>query len=159
MLKAVCVVCKELVRVASQKLVTVQWVEIQTGSLCSLQFHSDCYVRWYKQTAAQAQRQLEGAQSGPPRRLAALPAPREGVPTGVAGDFLTQEEKRALALLRRKVRTRRAALQGRRPAQPKPPVDERRRRGAGRPVDVADSPSGSPGEPPETSPAPKDGGA
>lgn len=110
MLKAVCAVCKETVRVTAHKLITVQWVDAQSGGLCALHFHSDCYFRWYQQTAAEAQRRLGTPQSAPRSHPAALPAPREGAPPPAGESLLTEEEKRALLRLRRRARLRHEAL-------------------------------------------------
>src|SRR5688572_11952557 len=48
---ATCVLCQERVNLLAQKLVSVQWVDPKSGALLSLSFHSDCYVRWYRETA------------------------------------------------------------------------------------------------------------
>ena len=70
---ATCVVCQERVNLLQQKLVTTQWVDGRSGAMLSLTFHSDCYVRWYHQTAQGA------SKTGPARKAeapqAALPAP------------------------------------------------------------------------------------
>ena len=48
---ATCALCQERVNLLTQKLVSVQWVDAKSGALLSLAFHSDCYVRWYRETA------------------------------------------------------------------------------------------------------------
>lgn len=51
MQSAICVLCQERVNLLTQKLVSVQWIESETGTLLTLPFHSDCYARWYRETA------------------------------------------------------------------------------------------------------------
>lgn len=80
---ATCVVCQERVSLLAQKLVTVQWVDGKSGTLLSLAFHSDCYVRWYGETSRGAQKaQPENA----PKREAPLATlkPRGPAPTAPA---------------------------------------------------------------------------
>ena len=66
---ATCVLCQERVNLLTHKLVSVQWIESKSGALLSLSFHSDCYVRWYRETARAPQRD---AATPPPRREAPL---------------------------------------------------------------------------------------
>ncbi len=79
-----CALCDTRVNLATQKLVTVQWVDADDGTLCSLNFHHDCYHRWSLQMADMSRRE---------RRQLAAPKSSEKP--------LTEEELRRLEFYRR----------------------------------------------------------
>jgi hypothetical protein len=87
---ATCVVCQERVNLHQQKLVTTQWVDARSGTLLSLTFHSDCYVRWYHQTAQGTAKQGQAPRtpraSLPAPSPAAQPAPGQGEPALPQGE-------------------------------------------------------------------------
>lgn len=74
---ATCALCQERVNLLAQKLVSVQWVEPKSGALLALQFHSDCYVRWYRETARASQPESRARAAplttSPPKPQALLP--------------------------------------------------------------------------------------
>ena len=70
---ATCVLCQERINLLTQKLVSVQWVESKSGALLSLTFHTDCYVRWYRENARSSQREL--TPDTPPRETPLTTSP------------------------------------------------------------------------------------
>ena len=102
---ATCVLCQERINLLAQKLVTVQWVDSKSGALLSLTFHSDCYVRWYRETARSQQR--ESAQTETPKRETPLttapPKVRPLLPNADSPEkHLSPDELKRLARLRGK---------------------------------------------------------
>ena len=99
---ASCVVCQERVNLLAQKLVTVQWVDGKSGTLLSLTFHSDCYVKWYGETSRGAQKGQSDAQAKKDAPLAPL-QPRgaaQATPAEVPERILTPDELKRLEQLR-----------------------------------------------------------
>ena len=82
---ATCVLCQERVNLLTHKLVSVQWVEPKSGALLSLSFHSDCYVRWYRETARSTQRESTPATESP-RKEGPLTTPAPARPLLPSGD-------------------------------------------------------------------------
>jgi hypothetical protein len=114
---ATCVMCQERVNLLAQKLVSVQWIESKTGTLITLPFHSDCYVRWYTETTQGGQRQTGQANQAPSGTALAAPiapAPPQPAPPMPAEPehHLNEDERRRLERLR-----------GRSDSDPKPVVE------------------------------------
>ena len=78
---ATCVLCQERVNLLTQKLVTAQWVEAKSGALLSLMFHSDCYVRWYRESARTTQRETAGSPEAPRKEAPLTTTPASPTPT------------------------------------------------------------------------------
>gem|GEM_PF-4458388 len=96
-------VCHERVNLLTQKLVTVQWVEPQGGTLVSLYFHTDCFVRWYQDRAAAQAVPEARAQQAPGGMVGRQPEPPPAThPSSRPEAHLTPEEIRRLERLRRR---------------------------------------------------------
>ena len=96
---ATCVLCQERVNLLTHKLVSVQWVDAKSGALLSLSFHSDCYVRWYRETARASAQQETKAREAP--LTTSPPKPQPLLPNADSPEkHLSPEELQRLAHLR-----------------------------------------------------------
>lgn len=121
MLTATCSVCQTRVNLLAEKLVSVQWVDAKSGALATLHFHSDCYVKWHRETAASIQRRSQAAPELPPSAKSATgaEAPDAAEKPRPEAHLSTEEIKRLEQLRARRTRPQAEATASEKDEQPR----------------------------------------